>query len=44
MGITTIPVTITDLSGKKKVSSEFLADMGAAYTVVPKKNSRKTRS
>ena len=36
MGITTIQVTITDLTGKKKVSSEFLVDTGAAYTVVPK--------
>lgn len=41
MGLTTIPVTITDLSGKKKVSSEFLVDTGAAYTVVPKKMAEK---
>lgn len=36
MGITSISATITDLTGRKKVSGEFLVDTGAAYTVLPK--------
>jgi len=36
MGITKVALTITDLSGKKKIDGEFLVDTGAAYTVIPK--------
>lgn len=35
MGITTIPITITNLGGKKSIQSDFLVDTGASYTVVP---------
>ncbi len=41
MGITTISVTITDLSGKKRIDGEFLVDTGAAYTVIPKEMAEK---
>lgn len=37
MGITKINLTISDLSGKKKIEDEFLVDTGAAYTVLPKR-------
>lgn len=36
MAITKISATITDLTGKRKITSEFLVDTGAAYTVLPK--------
>ena len=36
MGLTNIATIIADLTGKKKVSGNFLVDTGAAYTVVPK--------
>ena len=41
MGIITISTTITDLTGKRKVSGEFLVDTGAAYTVLPKNMAEK---
>lgn len=41
MGITTILTTITDLTGKRKVSGKFLVDTGAAYTVLPKNMAEK---
>ena len=41
MGITTIPVTLTDLTEKKKVNADFLVDTGASYTVVPARFAKK---
>ncbi|KKQ92039.1 MAG: hypothetical protein UT58_C0002G0039 [Microgenomates group bacterium GW2011_GWC1_39_7b] len=35
MGLTTIPLIITDLSGKKRVEGDFLVDTGASFTVIP---------
>ena len=35
MGITTVPLSITSLDGKKKASGTFLVDTGATYTIVP---------
>lgn len=35
MGITNISATITNIENKKKATSEFLVDTGAAYTVIP---------
>lgn len=37
MGITTVQATIMDLGKKVSASDEFLVDMGASYTVIPKK-------
>lgn len=37
MGLTNISATITDLSGEKRITGDFLVDTGAAYTVIPKK-------
>ncbi len=36
MGITSISATITDLSGTRKTTGNFLVDTGASYTVLPK--------
>lgn len=41
MGITTIPVTVSDLQGRKKIHSDFLVDTGASYTVIPQAMAKK---
>lgn len=36
MGLTSVSITISNLTQTKKVSGDFLVDTGAAYTVLPK--------
>lgn|SRR3989338_8631084 len=41
MGLTTVPVTIKSLDGKKVVSGDFLVDTGASFTVIPQDMAQK---